>query len=236
MIERNQRMSEEFLKECDEIILKRLKTGMDKKPQSYSRIALAMTRTGEIWDEMKEMIISANFKEDKRGQADGLIGIIVFVVLAFVIVMFLGVWGYVSQILTDTLTTIPSSGSVNITDAAVNTFGAINNALVPGLKILSFVLIFGMVLMIFLTNFLVKKHPLYFFIHVIMTMFAVILSVPISNSYEGFLTGQVFSSQLQGFTAATFIMRSLPVWVAVIGLIGAMILVINIRRNEEAIL
>lgn len=228
-----QRLDDEFLKDLDYIKVERLKNGNDDLPKSYSRITLAMTRTGELWEELKKRVIEANFKEDKRGQAGEISAIIIFVALAFASVLFFGIWGYVNQILTDSLTTISTSGPVNMTQAAVDTFGQINNALIPGLRILSIVILFGMVLMIFLTNFLIKKHPIYFFIHVIMTMFAVILSVPVSNIYADFLSGQVFSSQLLGFRAATYVMLNLPVWVTVIGLIGAVFLVINIRTNQE---
>ena len=61
-------------------------------------------------------------------------------------------------------------------------------------------------------------------------------SVPVSNNYAGFLTGQVFSSQLSGFTAANYVMLNLPVWVTVIGLIGAVLLVINISRDQGVVL
>lgn len=230
---RQVRLPEEFLKEIEEIQSERLKNGNDDEEKSYGRITLAIIRTGDLWGDVKKRVILGNFKQDKKAQVDNALGIILFVVLAFTMALFFGVWGYANQIMTDTFVSIGSSGNVNMTEAAENTFGAINSALIPGLRILSMVILFGMVLQIFLTNFLIRKNPLYFLLHVFMTAFAVILSVYVSNAYESFLTGQVFSSQLIGFTATTYILLNLPVWVTVIGIIGAILLVINMPRQQE---
>lgn len=170
---------------------------------------------------------------NKKGSV---IDMIVFVIITFVIVMFLGIWLYGFDLITTSLISIDApigNGSVTVGSAAEDTFGQVNTGKQRVLPIVGFALIFGMMLTIFISNFLVKVHPVFFFVYLGILVLAIVLSVFVSNAYETFLTGEVFSSTLQGMSAMTFILLNLPLWTTVIGFIGMAILFAGILRDRE---
>jgi len=167
---------------------------------------------------------------NKKGS---LLDIIIFIVFAFAIVMFFGMYLYGHALVTDTLEGITTPiGNTNFSAIAQDTFGQVDDGL-QTLKLLSFALIFGMVLTILLSNFLVRVHPGFFFAYVGINILAVILAVTISNQYEALLTNATFGSTLMGFTASNYVLLYLPVWATVIGFLGVIILMIGIIRDRE---
>jgi len=171
-----------------------------------------------------------NILNDKKGS---LIDIIIFIIFAFVIVVFFGMYLYGHALVTDTLEGITTPvGNTNLSEIAKDTFGQVDEGL-QTLKILSFALIFGMILTMLLSNFLIKVHPAFFFAYVGINILAVILAVTLSNQYELLLSNDVFGSTLMGFTASNYVLLYLPVWATVIGFLGAIILMIGIIRDRE---
>jgi len=165
-----------------------------------------------------------------------ILDIIVFVIMAFVIIMFFGLYYYGHGLIKDKLVGIEmqiGTGETNFTDIVSTTIVPVHEGL-NLLKTLTFVLIFGMVITIFLSNFLVRVHPAFFILYLFVIISAVILSAYISNSYETFLVGDyVFSSTLQEFTATNFIMLNLPIWTTIVGLFGTFFLMAGILRDNE---
>lgn len=92
---------------------------------------------------------------------------------------------------------------------------------------------FGMVLFIIISGFLVRVSPFFFFLYIFVVVTAVIVTVPISNYYETFLSDPVLGTTAQSFTAANFIVLNLPVWIAVVGILGLIFLLINMRREDD---
>jgi len=162
--------------------------------------------------------------------------IILFGIMAFVIVMVLGVWYYGHGLIKDEITSINepvvSGSDVNISEVGEDTFGNVHTGLAT-LKILSFALIFGMVLTMLVSNFIVRAHPVLFIPYLFFIILAFVLSVYISNTYEDLLTGEVFSATLQSFTASTFIVLHLPIWITVIGFVSIIIIMVGIIKDRE---
>jgi len=165
------------------------------------------------------------------------IGIILFIVLAFVAVFFLGIWGYTHGVMTDALVSIPpnsQTGSVNISKAADDTFGEMNRALISGIKVLSIALIIGMVFFLLIANFFLRDTPpALLIVDVLVLIFAIILAVYISNRYEAFLTGEPFSSTLLKMKAGTSIILNLPRWTAVVGILTIIFSYLGFTRRRQ---
>lgn len=164
---------------------------------------------------------------NKKGQ---IAGIFILAAISIAIIIFFGVWIFGMDIITDKLTGITASSKVNVSEAATLYMVPVNNAF-KFLRLIAFTMLFGLSLSFILTNFFVRAHPFLYVIYILISMVAVIFSVYISNAYESLLTGNVLSATFASFTAANFIVTNLPIWIGTIGLIGSIVLFINVNRD-----
>ena len=169
-----------------------------------------------------------------KSKKASLIDLIVWIIISFVTILFLAIWVYGFDIMTQSLTGIESSpGKVNISKHAQATFGQVNNAM-SGLGVLAFVIVFMMAFSLFISNFLVKAHPVFFIVHIFMVVISFIFAVEISNAYEGLMGNAAIGSTLSTtFKGSSFIMLHLPTWVIVVGIVGAIFLFVGIIRDRE---
>ena len=170
-------------------------------------------------------------KQNKKGS---ILDVVMWIVVAFLTLLFLGVWVYSFDLLTNELTSIENEpGQVNISLAAQQTFGQINPSM-NQLGTVAFVIIFMLAFSIFISNFLVKAHPVFFIVHVLMTVVSFIFAVEVSNAYEGLMSNAVIGGTLKTtFRGGSFIMLHLPTWVVVISIVGAIFLFAGILRDRE---
>ena len=167
---------------------------------------------------------------NKRG---GLLDILIWVVSAFIIVIILGFWIYVFGIFTSAMTSIPTQpGAPNISDIAREVVVPVNNAM-GNFEWISFAMIFAMAIAIFIFNYYTHKNAAFFWLYVLVVVIAVVISVPISNTYETLLTNNVIGSTLTGLKASSFVVLYLPLWTSVVGIFGAIFLFIGIQRDKE---
>ena len=101
------------------------------------------------------------------------------------------------------------------------------------LRLIGFVIIFGMILTIFATNYFIESHPIFMIVHWIVTIVAVVASAIVSNVYEATMRTSFFAAELTQWTGTNFMMLSLPYVVAVIGLIGGVLLFIPFIRGRN---
>ncbi len=168
-------------------------------------------------------------KKKKKGS---IVDLLIWISLSFTIVIFFALWVFGFNEITTTLLNIDNEGSaVNLTAAAQGTFVPLNNAQATGLRVLAFVMIFVSALSILIVNFLIKAHPVFFMVYLFVIIAAFIASVEISNTYEDLLENDIFGDTLKTFRGSTFIMLFLPVWVAVIGIVGMIFLFSGISRD-----
>lgn len=176
-----------------------------------------------------------SLRKNKKGS---IIDLFIFLALAFVIVLFFGVWIYGFGILSDTFSNMnlvinnSGEGGVNISAEADKTIGVVDKVQTDSLHSLAFIMIIMMGVTIFLTNFLVKSHPAFFIVYIMVIIGAIIASVYISNQYESLMSNDVLGTTLSEFTGASFIMLHLPLWVTVIGIFGAIFLFMGILRDS----
>lgn len=160
----------------------------------------------------------------------GFLDLITLIVIAFGSVIMFGVFIFAFGEIRDALMTAPSTAAVNISNAAAQTFGRVD---LTGLRTVSFIIIFGMIMTIFITNYFIKAHPVFFIPYTFAVILAVIISAYISNAYETILRDPLMLSILVDFKGTNYILLHLPIWITVIGLIGGLLLFANILKDRE---
>ena len=170
---------------------------------------------------------------NKQGQATA---ILVWLALAFITIMFFGVWVFGFNLITEKISGMDAVVGTDTTIGSIgdDTFGVINTHQTRGLHLLAFVIIFISGISILITNFITKAHPVFFIVHLFITIAAVIGSVILSNTYEKLMNSGTIGATLTDFTAASFIMLNLPLWVVTIGIFGGIFLFAGILRDSGA--
>lgn len=160
---------------------------------------------------------------------------IIWMIIGFVFVIFFSGWLFIQNQVTTTFMDVGNIGSTNVTNITQDIMQPTNSSLPHHLNIWGLILIFGSILSIFIHNFLIKSHPAYFILYFFIAVVAIILSAYISNIYMDLLnsSGTLLSEGMNNFESINYIMQWLPYWVAVVTLIGAVFLFIQLRKNEE---
>lgn len=165
----------------------------------------------------------------------GIFDIFVFMVLALIVVVMIGVFIYMWGQVTTTLTGIetpPNNLNLNISQTAGSIFSPVNNN-VHLLRVAGFFIIMGMALTIFVTSFFGRGHPVFLIVYLMMVVLGVAVSAFISNAYEDLLTGNALSTTWQADTMGNLILLNLPLVVAVIGIFGMILFFIGAVRDED---
>lgn len=158
---------------------------------------------------------------------------IVWVIIAFVVLfVFMALYYFHTQVYAG-LSSVGTMGNINITNITESVFEPVTENMASGLNILAFIIIAGGAFSILLHNFLVREHPAWFIVYILMTILAVIVSAYISNEYMSLLGNDIIGSTLSEFTMGNFIMQYLPYWSAVIGILGGVFLFIGSLRDRE---
>ncbi len=232
------RVDRKFGKELEEIRKTRLEEKLDIKPKSDTRLTMAIRRH-HLFPSIKKDITVSDLKEEKRfrrskmNKKGAITDLILWLIISFVVVIFLGVWTFGFNILSTELGNAQSgSDLVNISEAAAATFGQVNSAM-PGLRIVAFVIIFALAISIFISNALIKANPVFFIVYVLITVVSVIFAAILSNAYEELLMNDVFGATLLEFTASNHILLNFPLYTTIIGLFGAVFLFAGVLRDSE---
>lgn len=160
-----------------------------------------------------------------------------FMGLAFLIVIFMVMMTYTANLVYNQLIEKSDAiqrglgDSANATEIIDDSVGQVISAY-GSLKWISVVLIVGLALSILLSSFLVRTNPVFFVPYIFIVVIAVIVSVPLSNSYEQVYTNPTLRDTFTGFFGATWIFLNLPIWVAVIGILAGILMFINVVRAQ----
>jgi hypothetical protein len=172
----------------------------------------------------------------KKNNKGALSDLFLFMALAFIIVMFSVTMYFIGNKTYDALITKSPAlqqalgNDGNATDIINSSFGKVPTAY-NSLKWITVMLIFGFALSILITSFLVKTNPIFFVPYTIILIIAIIVAVPISNSYDTIYKTPLLAESFQGFFGANWIMLNLPIWITVIGLFAGILMFINVVRN-----
>jgi len=162
----------------------------------------------------------------------------IFMILAFVLIFICVVMIYIANTTTSKLHETMddmdlSDGSGNNVSVVIDYTVGATALTFKSLQWISAFIIFGMILGIFIGSYLVTTKPVFFIPYIFIVIIAIIVSVPLSNSYETLSNNADLSSTFAGFTASNFIMLNLPIWITIIGFVGGIIMFARMGRKEE---
>jgi hypothetical protein len=171
---------------------------------------------------------------NKKG---GMTDLFIFMILAFAIIFICAIFIYLGGRATDQIHETMDgmdgiAGEGNVTEIIDDTFGAVNRSY-QALYWISWFLIVGMVISIFIGSYLVTTKPIFFVPYAFITIIAVVISAGISNAYETVIADPTLASTFAGFTGANFIMLQLPIWISVIGIVGGIIMFVRMGSKEN---
>ena len=163
--------------------------------------------------------------------------VFVFITMAFLITVFFGLmyFGFtqVNTVLEGVQFTMgDGSGYNNFTNIVEDTWGQVYDSY-SQLKTLAYVLIFSMIITILIGSWLVKAHPIFFIIYILVSLGGIIVGAYLSNTYIGLLSNPDFGATLTSFKGASYLLMYLPYLAAVITLIGALIMYLGMNKNRQ---
>lgn len=162
--------------------------------------------------------------------------IFLFIILSFVIIFICAIFIYLGGRITtqvhnvvDNMTFGDKSGST-IVDQSL---GKVNEAY-QNLYWISWVLIIGMAIGIFIGSYLVTTKPVFMIPMIFLGIIAIIVSAIISNAYGQIISDPTLASTFNGFVGANFIMGYFPIWTTVIFFIGLIIMFSRMGSREQS--
>jgi len=177
-------------------------------------------------------------KPKKINKSASFVDLFLFIILTFVIVVVLGILLYIFGVTeTQLQATIGQMdlGDTEGNNASVvitNTVGSVNTSM-SALYWLSVLIIFGMIFGIFIGSYMVTTKPIFFLPYLFIWIIAIIVSVPVSNAYEKLSDNELLGSTYDKFVGSSFILNNLPMIVAIVGIVGAIIMFTRMGRREE---
>jgi hypothetical protein len=167
----------------------------------------------------------------------GMTDLFIFMILAIAILFICGIFIFLGgKATTEVHEKLDGTfyGGENSTVTINETFGAVNRAY-GSLYWISIMLIVGMIISIFIGSYLVTTKPIFFIPYAFITIIAVIIAVGLSNAYEQVIQDPTLASTFAGFVGANFIMLQLPIWIAVIGVVGGIIMFVRMGSKDNQI-
>lgn len=230
------KMDSSLYEETKKIAAKRFAEGLDGRysPTTVQRKIVKHN----LWQQIKKDLEIAKFLKDDNGQYDLIFSPFRIAIVAFLVLVLFGGLIYATGLINDQFNAIGLQnevnsglpGYVNLTQAAQNTFGQFNNS-IQALRMVAITLIFSEILLMVVFASFKKIHPVLFIVWVFIVFLAVLLAAPIANAYETLLQGNIYNGLLQTFTGGNWFVLNLPLMIAVVGFLGAILMFINIRNG-----
>lgn len=173
---------------------------------------------------------------NNRGMSS-IVAIFILIVGALAIIILMGVTLYgFNEIVGGLKQNDVMIGPVNLTEATDSTIGALNSSMFQYADIFSIVIVLGMFLGMIIAGFVFRsKHPkILFVIDILLMVFAYILAVYISNSYETVLTSIPFANIfIDNMPTGSALVLNLPLITLVAGAITIILSYSSIPKSEE---
>ena len=169
---------------------------------------------------------------NKKG---GFTDIFLFMIMAFAILLICGVFIFLGgKATTEIHSKLDNQmfGDKNGTEIVDATIGKVNQSY-QALYWISIFLIVGMIISIFIGSYLVTTKPIFFIPYLFVIIIAIFVAVGLSNAYEQVIADPTLASVFAGFVGANFIMLNLPIWIAVIGFVGGIIMFVRMGSKEN---
>jgi len=173
-----------------------------------------------------------------KSKKGGFTDLFLFMIFAFVIVLFSGIFIYISGETEDKLAEVlpgmdlAGDGNNNASVVLDNTLGKAVLSF-EALYWISIFLIFGMIISIFIGSYMVTTKPVFFIPYLFIVIVAVIVAVAISNAYELLYANETLNSTFAKFVGATWVLAKLPIVVSIVGMVGGIIMFVRMGKKEE---
>ena len=173
--------------------------------------------------------------KNKRG---GFTDLFLFIIFSLVIILISVVMIYIGVQTNDHLEStlgkmdLHDTRGNNASQVIENTMG-VTNTTFKALHWITIFLIVGMAISIFIGSYLVTTKPIFFIPYIFITIIAIIVSVPIANTYETLMNNATLSGTFIEFVGANWIMLNLPIWITIIGFTGGIIMFSRMGKREE---
>lgn len=153
--------------------------------------------------------------------------VIMIAVLLFVFAIGFFIINFIMSSVTEQMVNIPV---INESEGAVESIEGINN--VTGrLDYLLFGLFIALVLALIVGAFFAAYHPVFMFIYFIIVVMAVVASTIFSNVWVNVSQSSIFGDNIVSFPITNNLLTYLPVYMAVVGILG--LFVMFIRRSQK---
>lgn len=165
----------------------------------------------------------------------GMSDLFIFMVFTVVILFISGIFIFIGHEATAQLHESLDSmkfGGANTTQVIDDTIGKASQSY-DALYWISIFLMVGMILSIWIGSYLVTTKPIFFIPYLLIVIIAVIVAVGLSNAYEEVILNPTLASSFAGFIGANFIMSKLPLWIAIIGITGGIIMFVRMGSKEN---
>lgn len=175
------------------------------------------------------------FKNKKGGFTD----LFIFMIISFVLVLFCGVFLYITNETTSELRDnfdlmdLTGDGRGNNASAVLDYTLAEAVASFDALYWITGFLIFSMIIAIFIGSYMVTTKPIFFIPYIIFTFIAVVVAVVISNAYELLYANAVLNSTFAKFVGSNWVLAQLPIIVSIVGIAGGIIMFVRMGKREE---
>ena len=176
-------------------------------------------------------------KPIKMNKKADLTDMFLFMIVAIIILMVSGMFIYMGgRIRAELHTNLDNKeigDNVNYSEVIDNSMGQVDTSY-RLMYWLSILLIVGMMISVFIGNYMITTRPIYFVPYIFITIIAVIVSVGISNAYQEIIADPTLASTFAGFIGSNFIMVYLPIWITIISFVGGIIMFVRMKSQEYA--
>lgn len=171
--------------------------------------------------------------KSKKGNVVSDLLVFMIVIFAFAVTMVLIYWA-ANSVADAILVAAPQLDrpGVNATEIANSTIGHIKVGY-ETLKWITYMVIIAYAIGLILSNFLVRVHPVFVIAYILILAIVVIVSVPISNTYEGLMQDPLLGPSFQGFFGQSWIFLHLPYWIFFLGILAGIPLFVNVIRDKQ---
>lgn len=173
-------------------------------------------------------------KKKKWNKRGALSDLFIFMIVSIIILLVSGIFIYIGVITNAKLheeLDSKSHGTVDYNQTITQTFGKVNLAY-QSLYWISLFLIVAMILSIFFGSYMVTTRPIYFVPYFFIVIIALVVSLGISNAYTDLTSQPELASTYAGFIGSNYIMYYLPIWIAIIGFTGGIIMFVRMKSEE----
>lgn len=164
------------------------------------------------------------------------VGLFIFIISVLFIILISGIFIYIGNITEEklhaTLDDKTFGGNTNTSGTIEKTFGNFVDA-VDTLKWVSFMMIVGMILSIFISSYMVTTKPIFLIGYIFFAIILIFVAVPVANTYETILSDTTLGSTYQEFVASNWIILNLPTVLVIISFVGAIIMFSRMGKGDQ---